>query len=44
MSSAAPLEIIIFVSACFTGALVAGVAGFEHAWNELLAGHGGVAA
>ena len=28
MSSAAPLEIIIFVGACFTGALVAGVAGF----------------
>jgi uncharacterized protein len=28
MPSAAPVEIIIFVSACFTGALVAGVAGF----------------
>jgi uncharacterized membrane protein YfcA len=28
MSSAAPAELIVFVSACFTGALVAGVAGF----------------
>ena len=28
MSSAVPLELIVFLSACFTGALVAGVAGF----------------
>jgi uncharacterized membrane protein YfcA len=28
MSSAVPLELIVFVSACFMGALVAGVAGF----------------
>ena len=28
MSSAVPLELLVFVSACFTGALVAGVAGF----------------